>query len=104
MSRDECDEFRKSNGREPIEHTHSASSQAPSSKVPIMHVAPNCQHVTCAISAHSTQIPCTTTLHLPTEQDKVIVGIFAVYPFHESARNAILLSQNISHSLTNLGL
>jgi hypothetical protein len=48
MSRDECDEFRKSNGREPIEHTHSASSQAPSSKVPIMHVAPNCQHVTCA--------------------------------------------------------
>jgi hypothetical protein len=57
----------KSNGREPIERTHSASS-----KVPIMHVAPNCQHVTCAVSAHSTQIPCTTTLHLPTEQDKVI--------------------------------
>jgi len=26
-----------------------------------------------------------------------IVGIFAIYQFHESARNAILLSQNISH-------
>lgn len=106
MSRDECDEFSgKQYGREPMEHTQSASTKH--SKLGPNHAhACDTQLSTHGLVSHFCTRH-TDSLYNDTASNKTRLSS-AYSPFISvpwiCSRNAILLGQNISHSLTNLGL